>query len=101
MMLRVLARSGLVPNYGKLVDSIKTGVPLPHGQRFVAREFVADDSGASLGEFRPTSEPVEVVDCHEYRQHVAEGSLWPADEATAVRCGVKFDPTFGGALEHA
>lgn len=32
----------------------------------------------------------------EYRLHLRNGDLWPADEFTAQECGVKFDPTFGG-----
>lgn len=35
----------------------------------------------------------------EYLRHLREGDLWPADEATAQRAGVRFDATFGG--EHA
>lgn len=102
MPLRVLARgTALVPNYAKQIDAIKTGVALPHGARFVAREFVADESGASLGAWHPSKSPAVVADCHEYRQHVVEGSLWAADEATARACGVTYDPTFGGASKPA
>ena len=32
----------------------------------------------------------------EYFHAVAQGDLWPADQATAAMCGVPFDPSFGG-----
>lgn len=32
----------------------------------------------------------------EYLDEIKAGNLWPADEATAAFCGVKFDPQFGG-----
>lgn len=39
----------------------------------------------------------ELAEAGQYnRQCIAEGGLWPADEATAIACGVGFDPTFGG-----
>lgn len=44
-----------------------------------------------------TGEVVEVHDHFaEYRAAVSDGSLWAADEDTAARCGVEFDPNFGG-----
>lgn len=38
----------------------------------------------------------EVSNSSYFRKLVRKGSLWPFDEATAVECGVRFDPTYGG-----
>lgn len=35
----------------------------------------------------------------EYLLACRNGDLWPADEATAQYCGVKFDPRYGGEHE--
>lgn len=100
MALRILARgSASVPDYVKLANSIKAGVPLPAASRLIGRDFVLDESGKTMGSYPAKPVPTEVPDVHEYRQHVIEGSLWAADEATAEACGVKFDPTFGGEFK--
>lgn len=96
MPLRVLARSGLVSDYARLAASIAAGVALPHADKFVGRAFVPDASGATAGAWVAKSEPTDVPNVAEYRNAVVEGSLWPADEATAKACGVPFDPFFGG-----
>ena len=101
--LRVLARGvAMVPH----IESYEAGA-----RRFVGRKHDAtlgaafrDDQGVERrqGGWPPShspAEPHEVADRAEYRQHVREGDLWPADKATADACGVKFDPTFGGEYE--
>lgn len=40
--------------------------------------------------------PVTVSNSSYYRKIVKQGALWPFDQATALECGVRFDPTFGG-----
>lgn len=39
---------------------------------------------------------VAVPNTSYYRKQLKKGALWAADEATALECGAKFDPTFGG-----
>jgi len=34
----------------------------------------------------------------EYMRELAQGTLWPADEATAQAAGVPFDPSFGNEV---
>lgn len=46
--------------------------------------------------FPSRKHPVAVPNTNYYRKQVKAGSLWPADEATALACGVAFDPAFGG-----
>ena len=102
--LRVLAKGmAMVPYY----ESFDAG----GRRRFVGRKHDAtlgaafrDENGVEhrQGGFPPSHSPVqphEVDDRAEYRQHVREGDLWPADEATAAACGVRFDPSFGGEYE--
>lgn len=43
-----------------------------------------------------TASPTVVSNSSYYRKLVKKGALWPFDEATALVCGVRFDPTFGG-----
>lgn len=42
-------------------------------------------------------ESVAVPSTTEYIRAIRDGDLWPADQATAQRAGVPFDPTFGGS----
>jgi len=46
--------------------------------------------------FPSSGNAVEVPNDSYHRKAVAKGALWPADTATAVVCGVMFDPDFGG-----
>ncbi len=45
------------------------------------------------------STPQEVPARGEYMLACKDGDLWAADEATALYCGVKFDPDFGGEYD--
>lgn len=64
-------------------------------KQFVGRKFQKVDEGHA---FVPKSEPAEVRLHPEYVRDCREGALWPADQATADACGVRFDPSFGGEL---
>jgi hypothetical protein len=44
----------------------------------------------------PTGEVEEVRPHNDLIKACKDGDLWAADEATALVCGVAFDPTFGG-----
>lgn len=57
-----------------------------------------DENGNKFmtGGWPATETPQEVPERAEYIQACRDGDLWPADEATARACGVKFDPTLGG-----
>lgn len=63
-------------------------------KRFIGRAYKEVEPG--VWGFVPTGEDAVVRAHTEYVRELKEGMLWPADEATAKRCGVKFDPTFGG-----
>jgi len=94
MKLRVLARgTAMVPD----IDAQENRVRRFIGRTLVRGEFYKDAEGVErqAGSFHPGTEPVEVPDLHEYVRSVKEGDLWAADLATAVRCGVVFDPNFG------
>lgn len=84
-MLKVLAKGSAMVSH---LETLAAG-----GRRYVGRKH--DPSLGVNGGWVPVDEPELVADVAEYRKHVAEGDLWPADEATAARCGVKFDPHFG------
>lgn len=49
----------------------------------------------------PTPVPVSNIgsDGYYFRKQVYQGALWPADEETALECGIAFDPTFGGDFQ--
>ncbi len=70
----------------------------PTKRGFVGRKFDAD-----IGGWPKVREPVVVVAGSDAATEcvlaVVRGDLWPADEATADACGVKFDPKFGGDVE--
>lgn len=91
----------------KLLLRARTGRMRPHfplggGRRFVGRTH--DPKMGKNGGWPMSAEPEEVI-CdgdhelemlHDYRQAVRDGDVWAADEATAARFGVTFDPDFGG-----
>lgn len=113
--LRVLARGGIL-----VLDVDYASAARTRGQRaYVGRRTVKSWDAAALpadcpvhlhsNEFLESgqqaiphcaypkrSAPVIVDNNSYYRKQVAQGSLWAADETTALACGVKFDPTFGG-----
>jgi len=89
-------RYALVPRY-ELVDHIASGIV--RFPQYVGMKLELDEK-TSHGSYKPCGE-VEIDDTHENRMHVKHGELWPADEATAKTCGVKFDPAFGGDDFHA
>jgi hypothetical protein len=83
--LRFRARgTALVTNFAHLEGGKKS---------FVGRKFVEVEPG-NWG-FAPTGEDHELPYAAEYVKACADGDLWPADQATADACGVKFDSTFG------
>lgn len=99
--LRVLARgSAMVPDLEAQEN--------PYGavRRFLGR-FHDPEAGEMLtervtgrqfkqGGFRANpGDVVTVPNRAEYRKHVVQRDLWPADVATAQACGVAFDATFG------
>lgn len=85
MKLRFRARgTSLVQNFERLEAGIKS---------FVGRRYQEVEPG--LWGFVPTGDSEEVSFMHEYVSACKEECLWPADEATAAACGVKFDPNFG------
>lgn len=73
-----------------------------HNPTLGAEYAEVDDKGKPTGRkvkqgaFVGSSEVIELPMRGEYLRHLRDGDLWPADEATASICGVKFDPTFGG-----
>lgn len=85
MPLLVLAKGTALVSH---LEALDAGV-----RRFVGRKH--DPSVGPAGGFVPHAEAEEVADRAEYRQAVKEGDLWAADEETAAKCGVKFDPKFG------
>lgn len=76
-------------------------VPDPHGtestpqrRRIVGRTHkeVSPGTWAWVRKEKPEELPFH----HDLAKAVRDGDLWPADEASARACGVKFDPSFGG-----
>jgi len=82
-------RYALVPRY-EVVDAVFSG--LRKFPDYVGMSLFFDEK--ERAGFKPSG-VVEIEDTHLHRQHVVEGDLWAADEATAKACGVKFDPAFG------
>jgi len=93
-VLRVRAKgTALVSDY----EAMEAGV-----RRYIGRKLDTStvDAAAGVGiGFRPTDAAVEVPVTGEYVRHVQHGDLWAADAETAERCGVAFDPTFGGSVD--
>lgn len=103
MKLRVLARGSAKCTD---LDQMEGGRLCYIGRKkdmTIGHEYRDQESGAMMrtSAFPAVTEPVEVSDRMEHVQYVQHGDLWPADEATAQRCGVKFDPSFGGELDVA
>jgi hypothetical protein len=103
--LRVLARGlAMVPD----LERLEAGV-----RRFVGRKidptlgYASRDENGNVvmsGGWPPSHQPGspdEVPVRAEYVAHVKDNDLWPADEATAAACGVKFEPRFGGEYDRA
>lgn len=89
MPIRVLARGGILVSDFRALDASP--------RRFIGRTPKATDAGV---EWQADAQPAELPDVGEFGsefvREVREGSLWPADAETARRCGVSFDPKFGG-----
>lgn len=75
-------------------------VPDPHGteaspqrRRMVGRKHEQIKPGTWA--WVPLAKPDELAFHQDLAKAVKDGDLWPADEATAKACGVKFDPMFG------
>ena len=69
-----------------------------------ARKFVGRVHDPKLGKnggWPPDEAPHTVPDRAEYRAAIKHGDLWAADEETAKKCAVDFDPTFGKEPEVA
>lgn len=71
----------LVVNY----EALESGA-----RRFIGRTFLA--SAGPNGGWPASAEPAKVPATAEYLKALRDGSLAPADEATAQRAGVKWDP---------
>lgn len=61
-------------------DAMENGI-----RRFVGRKFVPDQG------FAPVDATVHISDRAEHVMAVKDGDLEACDEATAIRCGVKFE----------
>jgi hypothetical protein len=100
--LRVLARgTAQVPNYEALDSGINariTHVCLPLGPEFKDDESLTMKRHAAFVKY--VGKVLTVPDRAEYRRHLRDGDLWPADQETAAACGVPFDPDFGGEHDH-
>jgi hypothetical protein len=60
-------------------------------------EFKHPETGRQTmsGGFANHDETIVVPNTVEYRRHLRDKDLWPADQATAQEAGVPFDPNFG------
>lgn len=101
--LKVLPRGAvLAPHF----ESILAGA-----KRFIGRQW--DAKHGPGGGWEPNADPKHPVEVptlpeadaafrelwSEYAREVREGTLWPADKATADACGVQFDKSFGGEFD--
>lgn len=94
-VLRVYARGEAM-----VCDHERLDHPTMPTRGFVGRVFdreLADETNS--GGWRPILDPHEVPVRAEYLMALLDKDLWPADEETAKRAGVPFDPTFGGEIE--
>ncbi len=92
MKLRFLARgTAHVSDF----DALDRPVPL---RRFIGRKLQAVAEAPGRYAFVATGQPEAVAARPEIIKAAKDGELWPADEATAKACGVKFEPDFGGEL---
>jgi hypothetical protein len=102
--LRFRARGeSLVPHYESLLNQ---GIKRFVGRRFdptIGEPFKDDETGEERksGGFVSTGETEEVPYRFEYVRECQAGCLWPADEATAKACDLKFDPSFGAPATSA
>lgn len=62
-------------------------------RRFVGRRWQEVEKGRWA--WVPTEKPQEIDSHQDLIRATRDGDLWPADEATAIACGVGFDPLFG------
>lgn len=106
--LRVLPRgTGMVQNY-ETMGVVRQYHGWSHDSTLGEHEPILDDkTGKPTGKTRPqggfvkleASLPEHVIELPwttEYVRALRDGSLWPADQATAQAVGVPFDPEFGG-----
>lgn len=92
----------MVPHYERM-SNVGQGRPVvpPHGWKHdptAGDEFIDPETKQKKnhGAFLKHAPDVIVVpDCVEYRRHLRDKDLWPADQATAQAAGVPFDPSFG------
>ncbi len=89
-MLRVRSRGdALVQDYAAMDAGVRRFI----GWRRDAS--LRDEAAAIDGGFVSTGADVELPFRAEYVTALKDGSLWPADKATAELAGVPFDPNFG------
>jgi hypothetical protein len=95
--LRVLAKgTAQVPNYEAQDGGMNARIThacLPIGPEFDDDESKTRRRHAAF--VKHVGKVLEVPDRAEYRRHLRDGDLWPADQETAAACGVPFDPDFG------
>jgi hypothetical protein len=98
----------MVPHYERManVGHDRPVVP-PHGWRHdpsAGPEIVGPKPGQSRTEgafVKHAPDIITVPDRVEYRRHLRDGDLWPADQETAQAAGIPFDPSFGDDEELA
>lgn len=95
--LRVLAKgSAQVPNYEAAAAGQNgriTHACLPLGPEFFDDEAKVTRRHAAFVKY--VGKVIEVPDRAEYRRHLRDGDLYPADIETAQAAGVPFDKDFG------
>ncbi len=96
--LRVLAKgTAQVPHYEKLEGGINARIT--HACLAIGPEFQDEETRQMRRHaafVKHVGVVLEVPDRGEYRRHLRDGDLWPADIETANAVGVSFDPDFGG-----
>lgn len=101
--LHVLAKgTAQVPNYEAQDGGINariTHVCLPLGPKFFDDDSKTTRRHAAF--VKHVGKIITVPDRAEYRRHLRDGDLWPADKETAAEVGVNFDPDFGGEHDDA
>lgn len=73
------------------------GRPPAPNRRYINLDYVEVSPGKFATKERP--EPQVIDFHHDLVRACRDGALWAADQPTADACSVKFDPSFGGAID--